>query len=293
MPKQYEFDIEGHKIAALGYNEQLPGTPAIFIHGITSSIGFFSVGQIPLFAENYRWYSLSLPGHYPAALPENFHPDELTAEMIARVLTKAIRKLVGDQRVILAGHSTGGFAALSIAAHMPELAERVICVSGFAQGIWTGTLGLFQKLVRHGGWLGRTLYKANYTILGRSERLFRMAMDVYVADRQAAHANPYLDTAIDVFYPNVGKIDREAMIVWFQRMPDTDITPLLLRITAPTLVLAGALDPIVPPDQARLIAQHVSGSDLVLLDGVGHLPMLERTQAYYETVTQWMQRVPV
>jgi pimeloyl-ACP methyl ester carboxylesterase len=37
------------------------------------------------------------------------------------------------------------------------------------------------------------------------------------------------------------------MLLYFRRMPDIDITPLLPRITAPTLALTGDADPIVRP----------------------------------------------
>ncbi len=40
----------------------------------------------------------------PAAFPPGFRREDLTAEMIARVLTGAIRELVGDQLVMLIGH---------------------------------------------------------------------------------------------------------------------------------------------------------------------------------------------
>ena len=70
----------------------------------------------------------------------DFLQDSLTVEMIVHVLTAAIRNLVGNQSVILVGHSTGGFAALAIAAHTPEIVRCVVSISGFAQGIWTGML---------------------------------------------------------------------------------------------------------------------------------------------------------
>lgn len=288
MPKQYDFDIEGHKIAALGCNEQLPGTPAIFIHGITSTIHFWTVGQIPLFAEKHRWYSLSLPGHYPAAFPRNFQGEELTPELIARVLRKAIRHLVGEQRVILVGYSTGAFAALAIAAQFPEMVERLICIAGFAQGRWTGALGMSQWMVRRGGWLGRAYYKSSYFMLGKSESLLRMGMNVYLADRRAAYANPGYRQMTALSFPHLSKLDHNAMILWFQKMPEADIRNLLPSVTAPTLVMAGTKDPIVPPSQARLIADAVPQSQLVMLDGAGHMPMLERSQVYCDVVTGWM-----
>lgn len=107
MNSSKEIDIGGHKIVARVFNKEKTGIPVIFIHGITATIDFWEPVQTPIFKKNFRWYSLSLPGHYPAKLPSGFHNESLTADMMAQVLTDAIKELIDDQPVILAGHSTG------------------------------------------------------------------------------------------------------------------------------------------------------------------------------------------
>ena len=71
-------DIKGHTLAAFGYNEEIDSIPIIFIHGFTASIAFWKRCQVPLVDEQFQWYSLSLPGHYPAMLPEGFEDPDLT-----------------------------------------------------------------------------------------------------------------------------------------------------------------------------------------------------------------------
>ena len=95
-------DIGGHKIVAKAFNEDKTGIPVIFIHGITATIDFWEPVQVPIIKDHFRWYSLSLPGHYPAQLPNEFHKESLTADMMAQVMTDAVKELVGDQPVILA-----------------------------------------------------------------------------------------------------------------------------------------------------------------------------------------------
>ncbi len=48
------------------------------------------------------------------------------------------------------------------------------------------------------------------------------------------------------------------------------IRPRLASITAPTLVLHGTLDPLVPPTAAQALATEIPAARLVRLDGVGH-----------------------
>jgi pimeloyl-ACP methyl ester carboxylesterase len=65
---------------------------------------------------------------------------------------------------------------------------------------------------------------------------------------------------------------------------------LLPRITAPTLVVAGNCDPIVPPEQSRLIASRVPNAELVLIRGAGHIPFMERANEYQRALGDWMRR---
>ena len=100
-------NIHGHTLAALSYNDDIDSIPIVFIHGFTANIAFWARLQVPRVAERFHWYSLSLPGHYPALFPEHFRDADLTPELFPRLLLPAIQELVGTQPVILAGHSTG------------------------------------------------------------------------------------------------------------------------------------------------------------------------------------------
>jgi pimeloyl-ACP methyl ester carboxylesterase len=80
------------------------------------------------------------------------------------------------------------------------------------------------------------------------------------------------------------------MVQYFAVMPDMDISPLLPRITAPTLVLTGDSDPIVPPAQSHRIAEKVPHADLVVLKGAGHFPSVESPAEYQQVVSEWLRR---
>jgi len=49
-----------------------------------------------------------------------------------------------------------------------------------------------------------------------------------------------------------------------------DLTPVLHTVTAPTVVIHGARDPVVGPAAARATAQAIAGSRLLVIDGMGH-----------------------
>ena len=63
-----------------------------------------------------------------------------------------------------------------------------------------------------------------------------------------------------------------------------DLRPLLQRIACPALIVAGELDFICGPAQARPIAQAIKNSRLVMLGGCGHIPSIEQPERYRHTV---------
>ena len=289
MPTDIQLEIQGQRLAARLLNPGAQGEPLILLHGITGSLYFWIAEQQPLFISRGPCYALSLPGHYPAAFPPAFSDAQLTAEWMADLLAAAVLQLVGKRPVSLIGHSTGGFAALDIAARCPWLARRVLSISGFAHGRWTGALGMNQDAARRGP-LGELLFKLGYRFLGLTPGLYRFAMRFYAHDAPALYANPNLPRSVQETYPAFKSLDLDAMLRYFRRMPDIDITPLLPCIDAPTLVLAGDHDPIVPPDQARLIADRIPGAELALIEGAGHLPFAERQEAYTRVLEAWLAK---
>ena len=69
-----------------------------------------------------------------------------------------------------------------------------------------------------------------------------------------------------------------------------DLRPLLGRIISPTLIVAGELDFICGPAQARPIAAAVTGSQLVMLASCGHIPSIEAPQEYRQAVADFLRR---
>lgn len=282
---------DNHELAAICLNPGASGEPVVLLHGITSSIAFWQVNPPPYLLEIGPCYSLSLPAHYPALAPRDFGVPELTAEAVVAPLDDAIRQLVGEQPVTLIGHSTGGFAALALAARRPEMARRVVSIAGFAHGRWTGVLGGYQQAVQL-GWSGVAYYKTMFRLLKIHPRLYRWAMSFYVANTQGLYANPDLPEALALTYPPYQQLDLNALLPYFKHMPEIDIMAQLPRIQAQALIVVGDCDPIVPPEQSYQIAEQIEAAELVIMEGAGHLPFLEHPTDYHASVCTWLKRAP-
>jgi pimeloyl-ACP methyl ester carboxylesterase len=68
-----------------------------------------------------------------------------------------------------------------------------------------------------------------------------------------------------------------------------DIRPSLGRVVTPTLVVAGELDLICGPAQARPIAAAVANATLVVIPDCGHMPMVETPDLFRERVVAWLE----
>ena len=288
MITTHELEIDAHKLVALSFNPYAPGTPVILLHGICCSVHYWTQELISPFTKQGPCYALSLPGHFPAVFSPAFDKTELTPETIAGLLSQAIRKLVGDQLVTLVGFSTGGFAALNIAAQFPKMVKSVISIAGFAHGQWQGLLGMSQRLVRL-GWPGSSfLFRSSLKLSLHIRALHRASLRFFSGNHRNILAYPYLEKMLDQYLPYAQHLDPSAMEKYFAQMPDIDITPLLSKIKAPTLVLTGDKDPIVSPVQAFHIAQQVPYANLALVKGAGHFPFFEDPPEYHRIINRWL-----
>jgi pimeloyl-ACP methyl ester carboxylesterase len=68
------------------------------------------------------------------------------------------------------------------------------------------------------------------------------------------------------------------------------VAPDLKRISAPTLVLNGALDSAERRDAGRRMATAITGAERVELPAAGHLAMLDDPVAYAAAVTEFLRR---
>ncbi|MCI0709321.1 MAG: alpha/beta hydrolase [Chloroflexi bacterium] len=277
--------IDGHTMASIAYNEDKPGIPIIFIHGLTDSVHFWEEMQTPQILENRRWYSVSLPGHYPAQFPGHF---PFTAEHLADITYRTIRQLVGDEPFILAGVSTGGFIALNVASHYPDQVCGIISISGFIGG-WWHKFAAFSQLVARLGVAGRWTIIFLLNIGGWSSWIFRtINLMTTHSQRAALTYQPDLPVFIErSMHADFAVNPMRNMYLYIANMRRINLEPHLPCIKCPTLVIWCDHDPFIPRRQARRIVDHVPQTELVVLENTGHFPMWENP-AYHSCVAEWL-----
>jgi proline iminopeptidase len=70
---------------------------------------------------------------------------------------------------------------------------------------------------------------------------------------------------------------------------DFDFTPDLGRVARPTLVIVGGKDRTTTPRAARALHEAIPGSELVVLDGAGHMSFVEAPEPYLRAVRNFLR----
>ncbi len=189
------------------------------------------------------------------------------------------------RRFILLGQSRGGQIALCIAAQLvPERIIKLVDISGVASG-------------RVGGYL-RYVYGAGVRLGAVLPPVFRLLRSLWTRDPIARLLyGPYF---FDWRRQPAGMARRDGayaftqgarVTIWrtMQTMLKTNLLPLLKRVQAPTLVLFGAQDRIVPPSEGRAAAGRIRNARLILLERCGHYPMVDQPAAYLAALEGFLE----
>jgi len=158
----------------------------------------------------------------------------------------------------LVGMSMGSYLALALAQRAPDRVAGLILIGTNAAADTPQAAALRGKVA---AWAAREGMAA----------LAGTIADTMLA--QARRGDPALRGAIRDMAETTGLVTFTAHQTALAGRPDQ--TAGLAAIGCPVLVLTGAEDTVTPPEAGRAVADGVPDGRFVLLDGVGHMPVLE------------------
>lgn len=247
----------------------------LLVHGLASNAGFWRY-NIPELAEHYRVVAVDLPGY--GRSEKGAYP--YTMSFFADVLDRLIDRLdLGP--VYYVGHSMGGQIGITLALQHPEQVEELILAS--PAGIEAFDPG-------EGTWLANAL--STDAIMNTSEPAIRqnLANNFYewdsrwewmVEERARLAKAPDFD---EFAYAVVRSV---------HGMIDEPTTPHLDEITAPTHIIYGRYDDLIPnpylnpgrtSDVFEVGAEQIPDAELTEIDDAGHMLQIERPEAFNAAV---------
>jgi pimeloyl-ACP methyl ester carboxylesterase len=197
----------------------------------------------------FRTIALDWPAHGDS--PPHSAPADVT--MFADAAEQAIAQLAPGGAVVI-GNSIGGFSAARLAIRRPELVKALVIVDG-------------------GGFAGAPLYVRAFCALMSRPRFLRAIYPTFSArymrvrsdaDRRAREVGIATTRTAEGLAAVAG--------LWGSfATPAHDLRAEAHRITAPSLLIWGKRDPVIPLRVGRAIARLIPGAQLHVLD-TGHVP---------------------
>jgi pimeloyl-ACP methyl ester carboxylesterase len=202
-------------------------------------------------------YTLDLPGHG--------HSNGKGRDAIADYATDvaAFFDAAGIVRAVVVGHSMGGAIALAMALDFPErMAGLVLIATGARLRVAPAILERIP-----------TDFEAALDIITRYAWAPDVSLELVGLGRERLR-----EAGPDVLLGDLIACDR------------FDVMERLGEVDVPTLVVAGSADRLAPVKYARYLAECISGAQIAIVEGAGHMVMLERPAEVADAVYKFLGR---
>ena len=253
-------------------------TPILLSHGVTLSLRTW-VRQLDEFPKRgYRTIAFDHRGHGESMLGEKRFSVDVLADDV-RVLLEHLDL----HDVVLVGHSMGGIGVQSFLARYPEIAKErvagIVLLSTLPSALAGSQAARFGQLVER-----VTRRTPDSTPLWRSQHLglvlarFGFGKDPVARDVELVR-QMMLDCAPET------RIGGPRSLIGF------NLVEQLNAIDLPTLVIGGTADVITPLRDSQRMHERIVGSRLEVLEGGGHMLMLERADAVNSLICNFAREV--
>jgi pimeloyl-ACP methyl ester carboxylesterase len=234
--------------------------PLLLLHGSNASLHTWEP-WVAILSKEFRVLSVDLPGHgLTGAVPGGDYSQKGMAGFVLEFA--AAMKL---EKFALAGNSMGGGVAARFAIDNPGRLSHLILVDagGFPSakprdpglGFTLARMPVVQDLIPYIG----------------PRFVFEQSLKTAFAD-DAQVTGEMIDR---YWLMNRGAGIRQATMARFQTPPDDVVRTRAAEIKAPTLILWGDQDSLIPVDVADAFKAAIAGSELIVYPGIGHIPMEE------------------
>ena len=227
------------------------GPPLVYFH---PAAGLHFDPFLAALSESYTVYAPEHPGTSEGD-PDAIHQVDNLWDLVL-IYEEAIRRLELPRAPVAIGQSFGGMMAAEIAAHFPSLFAKLVLLDPI--GLWRADLPITNWMLSPPADLPALLFKDPQC--PAAQAIFTPPADPTVA--LAATANM------------IWALGCTGKFAW--PIPERGLVKRLHRITAPTLVVWGADDALIPAAYAAEFGKAIKGSRIEIIPNCGHIPQLEQ-----------------
>ena len=252
------------------------GPAVILVHGLAASAEFWRYNVGPL-AQRHRVHALDLIGF---GLSDK-DIGEFSLPYAASVMAEFMDAL-GIERATLVGNSMGGIICAQVAVQFPSRLDKLILVgsAGFGR-----ELDPFLRLwcVPLVGSLVFSFYQRTFPLLKRWVFYDSSSIDeVWLAGAGAMLRTPGVkESSLEIARVGVDLRGQRQDLFG-------DLHRQLAHVTAPTLIIWGSQDPVVPMSHAYRAQQLIPNSQVRIMERCGHTPQVERPREFNRLVLDFL-----
>jgi 3-oxoadipate enol-lactonase len=253
--------------ARIYWDEQGQGAPILLIMGLGySSLLWHRIR--PALAQNFRTIAFDNRGVGSSAVPPGPYPIATMASDAAAVLDAA-----GVERAHVFGVSMGGMIAQEFALQYPARTRSLILGCTSPGG---------PSAVRANSRVADVLFARGMTWAEAREAAIPFIYDA---------ATPKEKIEEDVRLRQQCLPTPEGYMAQLQGILAWESYSRLDRINAPTLIIHGKSDALIPPGNAQFIAERIRGAKLILLDHASHLFLTDQTAVAQKEILDFLSSV--
>lgn len=255
-----------HKEVQLYYELHGSGPPLLLIAGLASD----SQSWLPVLDALAQHYSVIVLDN--RGVGRSTQECEISISLMADDCAALICHL-GYQRVAVAGHSMGGMIALELSRHHPDLVERLMLVATAASNSPRNNL-LFQD------W-------ADWYETGSNRAAWFRTVLYWILTEQFFEDQALLDASLDYLLQYPWPQSPQGFRKQIGVIAGFDATPWLKQVMAPTCVLAGESDLLMPQGHSEFLAQQLPNALLKVIKGAAHSVHTEQPEAFVKMVLEF------
>jgi len=163
------------------------------------------------------------------------------------------------------GTSLGGWMAVELATRYPERVNAMVLVNPV--GLYLPDAPIAEMFGRSPAELAEMLFV---------DQQHPVAAAMHAMEEFTGDVGKQVEIPIELVLPMWKALGATARLAWDPYLHDPKLRKRLRRITAPTLVVAGAQDGLVPLAHAETYAEEIRDARLVVMDHAAHWLPIER-----------------
>jgi len=256
------------------------GKPLLLLHGGNIGWGQWYPNIAP-FSKYFRVYALDLPG---AGRSTKIDFSKLDLEKDFVITVEKFIQAKNLQKPNILGSSIGGWIALKLAFRRNNDLNKIILVDCIG---FTDHMRLADRIMGITP-IARLLTKTVFKPTPQNKNIEIFLRDVFY--------NKNLDIRrefIDYFYETMGTSHNLLLIsrlssFWGVRK-EFELRNKLPKIKKEVMIIWGAKDKLMPPDKCYDNFQLIPNAQIEILEGVGHIPSLEKSEKFNELVINFLK----